>query len=105
MAKKKSETTSAKPATATINFRCPADIKRGLEMLVFINQYKDLSELLVEMCGKLVAANRRQIANVEQSRARNPMREPTYEIASSKTAAQIDAGDVTLKGGDADENP
>ena len=92
MARKKNET-----PTEQIQFRCPVDIAAGLKTLVFINSYENLSALLVEMCGKLVSANRRQIANVNQSRARNKMCEATYEIASStcKTAA--------LKGGDADE--
>lgn len=102
MAKKKSETASAKPEkTPAINFRCSPELKRDLEDLAHLSR-RDVSSLLVEVATELVKANRPRITRFRQSAA-VPIQMPS--CASSKTAAQIDADDVTLKGGDADENP
>ena len=80
--------------TESITFRCPVEIKRGLEDLAHLSR-QDVSALLVELCTSLVAENKRRITSFRQQ-AGQPIKMPTYTATpqKKKDAAQMsDEGD------------
>lgn len=85
MAKKK-----AADKTAQINFRCSAKMKRGLEILAFLNGSKDLSDFLIECCDELIKAHERRIRNIERSIKERPIEKSVFATAPSKQSVTAD---------------
>lgn len=77
MAKKKIDSD-----TESITFRCPVEIKRGLEDLAHLSR-QDVSALLVELCTSLVVENKRRITSFRQQ-AGQPIKMPTYTATPQK---------------------
>ena len=98
MAKKKSETASAKPEkTLAINFKCSTELKRDLEDLAHLSR-RDVSSLLVEVATELVKANKTRITKFRQQ-AGQPIKIPTCATSPSKTAAQdTNTGTASVEG-------
>ena len=80
MARKKID--SSQVDTEPITFRCPVEIKRGLEDLARLTR-KDLTALLVELCTSLVDANKARITKFRQA-AGQPIKMPTYTAMPQK---------------------
>ena len=108
MAKKKDDSVEM----AAINFRCEAELKASLEDLA-ASCRQDVSTILIELVGELVAANKTRIEEFRKAAA-TPIIKPTFATPSTpkksartprkkKDAAQMDGGQVTsdeLKGGE-----
>lgn len=94
MAKKK----AAEP-TASISFKCPAELADALKDLAFLSR-RDVSSLLVEVAGELVKANKDRIKKFRQSAAqpiKMPSFTPTSKNAAQKTAPTLN-DDVPVEG-------
>ena len=59
-------------ATATVNFRCSPELKRGLEVLALVARKKDLSEYMNEICAQLIELNHELIENVNGATVQSP---------------------------------
>lgn len=84
MARKKAEDKIA--STASITFRCPADVKSSLEDLAHLRR-QDVSALLVELCTSFVDANKARIANFRRSAAQ-PIKMPTFDTVKKKAVVE-----------------
>lgn len=80
MARKKID--SPQVDTEPITFRCPIEVKRGLEDLAHLSR-KDLTSLLVELCTSLVTENKKRITSFRQQ-AGQPIKMPTYVATQQK---------------------
>lgn len=85
MARKKSDDSVM---TAIINFRCDATLKAALEDLARLSR-KDVSSLLVEVCGVLVKENKTRISNFRKSAA-IPIKMPTFAPPQKSNAPTVD---------------
>lgn len=94
MARKKAEDKIA--STASITFRCPIEIKMGLEDLAHLRR-QDVSALLVELCTSLVDANKARITKFRQQVAK-PIKMPTF-AAVKKKAVNQQVVDALFNGG------
>lgn len=84
MARKKAEDKIA--PTASITFRCPVEIKMGLEDLAHLRR-QDVSALLVELCTSLVDANKARITKFRQQVAK-PIKMPTFDTVKKKAVVE-----------------
>ena len=91
MARKKID--SPQIDTESITFRCPVEIKRGLEDLAYLSR-KDVTALLVELCKSLIDVNKELITNLRQQ-AEQSIKMPSFTTPQKKKdAAQMsDEGD------------
>lgn len=80
MAKKKMD--SPQVDTESITFRCPVEVKRGLEDLAYLSR-KGVTALLVELCTSLVTENKKRITSFRQQ-AGQPIKMPTYAVIQQK---------------------
>lgn len=90
MARKK--VNSPQVDTEPITFRCPIEVKRGLEDLAYLSR-KDVTALLVELCTSLVSENKKRITSFRQQ-AGQPIKMPTYATQQKKTPIDKSAGGV-----------
>ena len=105
MARKKSADKTAEKESVT--FRCPIEIKRGLEDLAHLSRL-DMTDLLVELCKGLVDANKARITKFRQQVAK-PIKMPTFDTVKKKTVNQqvqqvVDTDTLSDEGGGSDEN-
>lgn len=84
MARKKID--SSQVDTEPITFRCPVEIKRGLEDLARLTR-KDLTALLVELATSLVDANKARITKFRQQVAK-PIKMPTFDTVKKKAVVE-----------------
>lgn len=94
MAKKKMD--SPQVDTESITFRCPVEVKRGLEDLAYLSR-KGVTALLVELCTSLVTENKKRITSFRQQ-AVQPIKMPTYAVIKQqkkKNTAPITPSDIT----------
>lgn len=98
MAKKKDDSVEM----AAINFRCEAELKASLEDLA-ASCRQDVSTILIELVGELVAANKTRIEEFRKAAA-TPIIKPTF--ANPSKPAQVDESVTSdgLKGGEGNEN-
>lgn len=68
--------------TESVTFRCPVEVKRGLEDLAHLSR-RDMTDLLVELCTGFVDANKARITKFRQQ-AGQPIRMPTFDTAKKK---------------------
>lgn len=94
MARKKVD--SPQVDTEPITFRCPIEVKRGLEDLAYLSR-KDVTALLVELCSSLVAENKKRIANFRRQ-ASTPIKKPTFAVAPKKKDTVITSTDESAGG-------
>lgn len=78
-----------------ISFRLPAEVKASLEDLAHLSR-RDVSSILIELCSEFVKANRQRITNFRRQAAQ-PLKLPTFNTPTKKSAAQDVTADV---GGD-----
>ena len=91
--------------TVTITFRAPADVAAGLKDLAHLSR-RDLSAILVDLCGELVAANKQRILSFRRSAAQ-PIKLPTFATSTKKAVAQKTAPTLndaaTVEGSEPDD--
>lgn len=102
MARKKSADKTVE--TESITFRCPVEVKRGLEDLAHLSR-RDMTDLLVELCTSLVDANKARITKFRQQVAK-PIKMPTFDTLKKKTVNQqvVDTDTLSDEGGGSNEN-
>lgn len=99
MARKKSADKTVE--TESITFRCPVEVKRGLEDLAHLSR-RDMTDLLVEICASLVDANRSRITKFRQQ-AGQPIRMPTFNTKKKVVNQQV-VDTLFDEGGGSNEN-
>lgn len=102
MARKKSADKTV--PTESVTFRCPVEVKRGLEDLAHLSR-RDMTDLLVEICASLVDANRSRISKFRQQ-AGQPIKMPTFDAVKKKAVNQqvVDTDTLSDEGGGSNEN-
>ena len=73
---------------APISFRCPVDLKQSIEDLARLSR-RDVSAILIELCGAVVDANKDRITKFRQS-AGQEIKMPTFATMKREVPAQID---------------
>lgn len=59
-------------ATVTINFRCPPEMKRAIEILALVARKENVSEYLKDVCSQLIELNRATIDAVNSAAVQSP---------------------------------
>lgn len=70
---------------APISFRCPVDLKQSIEDLARLSR-RDVSAILIELCGAVVDANKDRITKFRQS-AGQEIKMPTFATPTKKKSA------------------
>lgn len=70
---------------APISFRCPVDLKQSIEDLARLSR-RDVSAILIELCGAVVDANEDRITKFRQS-AGQEIKMPTFATPTKKKSA------------------